>query len=75
MQPILRELLLVGHWKQSTEIFKTWLLQLRTGFACWTKTLPAPCANYEWLLRVFSASKNWRQKQIQFVGNLSKMIK
>ena len=43
-QSILGELLLVGYWKHSIEIFKTWLLQLRTGFTSWTKTFPAPCA-------------------------------
>ena len=55
--------------------FKACLIQLRTGCTSWTKTFPAPCAKQEWLLLFFSAKKSCRQKQIQFVGNLSKMIK
>ena len=66
---------MVGYWKHSTVIFKTWLLQLRTGCTSWTTSFPAPCAKQKWLLRVFLARKPWRQKQIQFVDNMSKMIK
>ena len=64
--------LVIGSTEQT---FKMWLLQLRIVWTSINKTFSAPSAKQEWILRFFLARKPWRQKQIQFVGVLGKIIK